>query len=41
MKNDAWLKYNDACKKLITAFLEKYYPEESLVADIQKEIKHL
>ena len=30
MKNDAWLKYNDACKKLIIAFLEKYYPEESL-----------
>jgi hypothetical protein len=35
MKNDAWLKYNDACKKLIIAFTkkyfpEKYYPEESL-----------
>jgi hypothetical protein len=30
MKNDAWLKYNDACKKTIIAFLKKYYPEESL-----------
>jgi len=36
MKNDdykrsrLWLKYNDACKNLIIAFLDKYYPEESL-----------
>ena len=30
MKNNAWLKYNDACKKTIIAFLKKYYPEESL-----------
>jgi hypothetical protein len=30
MQNDAWLKYNDACKKTIIAFLKKYYPEESL-----------
>ena len=30
MKNDAWLKYNDVCKKTIIAFLKKYYPEESL-----------
>jgi len=30
MKNDAWLKYNEVCKKTIIAFLKKYYPEESL-----------
>jgi transcriptional regulator with XRE-family HTH domain len=27
---EPWEAYNNACKKLIIAFLEKYYPEESL-----------
>jgi hypothetical protein len=27
MKNEAWLKYNESCKKTIIVFLKKYYPE--------------
>jgi len=27
---EPWEAYNNACKKLIIAFLDKYYPEESL-----------
>jgi transcriptional regulator with XRE-family HTH domain len=27
---DPWDAYNDACKKLIVAFLDKYYPDESI-----------
>ena len=28
--NIDWLKYNQACKQLVVAFLKRYYPEESL-----------
>jgi len=30
MTNKDWLKYNQACKQLVVAFLKRYYPEESL-----------